>query len=79
MFQKEHLDSSHSNLKCDYCGNQSSSVNAFNQHKLTECTQRIAPSTSEASSCSEQVSIELLAEIMYIKKSYYLEHYQGYK
>lgn len=68
MFQKEHLNSSHSNLQCDYCGNQFSSVNAFNQHKLVECTQRIAPSTSEASGCSGQVSIELLAEITYIKK-----------
>jgi hypothetical protein len=36
FLSKEHLDQSHQNPKCEHCGEQFSSVNKFNEHKVSE-------------------------------------------
>ncbi|CAF1036255.1 unnamed protein product [Rotaria sp. Silwood1] len=38
---QEHIDQSHSYLRCEYCDEEFNSVNKFNQHKVFECQQII--------------------------------------
>ncbi|CAF1499053.1 unnamed protein product [Rotaria sp. Silwood1] len=52
---QEHLDQSHTNIKCDYCGEQFNLVIKFNQHKIFECEQLIVDCLLKDFGCNEQV------------------------
>ncbi|CAF1140851.1 unnamed protein product [Rotaria sp. Silwood1] len=52
---KEHLDQFHSNCKCDYCDKQFNSVNTFNEHKVSECPQRIVDCILKKFGCNEPI------------------------
>ncbi|CAF1299236.1 unnamed protein product, partial [Rotaria sordida] len=51
----EHLDQSHSNVKCDYCREQFNSVNKFNEHKVFECQQLIVDCILKDFGCNERI------------------------
>ncbi|CAF3555868.1 unnamed protein product [Rotaria sp. Silwood1] len=51
---QEHLDQSHSNLKCECCGKQFNSVNKFNEHKVIECQQLIVDCILKDFGCNER-------------------------
>ncbi|CAF4994329.1 unnamed protein product, partial [Rotaria sp. Silwood1] len=52
---QKHLDQSHSNLKCEDCGEQFNSVNKFNQHKVFECQQLIVDCILKDFGCNERI------------------------
>ena len=37
FFQKEHLDESHPDSKCEFCNQQFDSMEQLNEHKLQQC------------------------------------------
>ena len=55
FFQKEHLDQSHPNPKCEHCGKQCTSVNTLNEHKVLECHSLTIDCTLKDYGCNEQV------------------------
>ncbi|CAF1227878.1 unnamed protein product [Rotaria sordida] len=52
---QKHLDQSHSNLKCEYCGEQFNSVNRFNEHKVFECQQLIIDCILKDFGCNKPI------------------------
>ncbi|CAF1004075.1 unnamed protein product [Rotaria sordida] len=52
---EEHLDQSHSNFKCEYCGERFNSVIKFNLHKIFECQQLIVDCALKDFGCSERI------------------------
>ncbi|CAF2372016.1 unnamed protein product [Rotaria sp. Silwood2] len=52
---QEHLDQCHSNLKCDYYGNQLNSVNKFNEHKVFKCQQLTVDCELKDFGCNERI------------------------
>ena len=55
FFQKEHLDQSHPNPKCEYCDKQFTSVNKLNEHKVLECQSLTIDCILKDYGCNEQV------------------------
>ncbi|CAF4995769.1 unnamed protein product [Rotaria sp. Silwood1] len=52
---QEHLNQSHSNLKCDYCGKHFDSAENFHQHKVFECQQLIVDCILKDFGCNERI------------------------
>ncbi|CAF1299272.1 unnamed protein product [Rotaria sordida] len=52
---QEHLDQSHSNLKCEDCGEEFNSVNKFNEHKVSKCQQLIVNCILKDFGCNERI------------------------
>ncbi|CAF1222580.1 unnamed protein product [Rotaria sordida] len=52
---QKHLDESHSNLKCEYCGEQFNSANKFNEHKVSECQNLTIDCKLKEFGCNERI------------------------
>ncbi|CAF1523826.1 unnamed protein product [Rotaria sp. Silwood1] len=52
---QEHIDQSHSYLRCEYCDEEFNSVNKFNQHKVFECQQIIFDCILKDFGCSGRI------------------------
>ncbi|CAF1209239.1 unnamed protein product [Rotaria magnacalcarata] len=52
---QKHLDESHPNLTCEYCSEQFSSTNKFNEHKVSACQKISVECSSHDSRCNESI------------------------
>ncbi|CAF1187064.1 unnamed protein product [Rotaria sordida] len=52
---QEHLDQSHPNPKCEYCGERFNSVDKLNEHKVLECQKLTSICVLKEFGCNEQI------------------------
>jgi hypothetical protein len=57
-FFKEHLQKSHPNPPCEYCGRTFDSVNNLDRHKLHDCDKITVACALKEYGCSASVSHE---------------------
>ncbi|CAF4155779.1 unnamed protein product [Rotaria magnacalcarata] len=55
IFEVNHLDESHPNLTCEYCGEQFNSTNNFNEHKVSTCQKISVECLLKDFGCNERI------------------------
>ncbi|CAF4207678.1 unnamed protein product [Rotaria sordida] len=66
---QKHLDQSHSNIRCEDCGEQFNSVNKFNEHKVSKCQQLIVNCILKEFGCNARI-IRAKMEDHYLTKQH---------
>ncbi|CAM4832369.1 unnamed protein product [Rotaria magnacalcarata] len=66
----EHLDESHSNLKCEYCDEEFNSIHRFNEHQVFVCQKRTVDCKLKDFGCDEKIGHDKMHE------HYLTEHHQ---
>ncbi|CAF2134905.1 unnamed protein product [Rotaria magnacalcarata] len=67
---EEHLDESHSNLKCEYCDEEFNSIHRFNEHQVFVCQKRTVDCKLKDFGCDEKIGHDKMHE------HYLTEHHQ---
>ncbi|CAF1295177.1 unnamed protein product [Rotaria sordida] len=66
---QKHLDQSHTNVKCEDCGEEFNSVNKFNEHKVSKCQQLTVNCILKEFGCNERI-IRAKMEDHYLTKQH---------